>query len=202
MSLRRIWKCLKMRYLLVKHVFLRASLESEIYVSDMKISQVQQSKGSTLFSDLVPRQKSLLVGNRSQESSWLKSPIWTVHKRCLSNLCIEERYPAKILPNLGKLSTTQSAAFYSQCSWEVWRGYCTYCLLCWPSLRTQKEEMFQAPETAMDFADQCNVAFFLFGRGSQEKRPPLQPKPWLLRGRCERNFKQLANDTPWNSSES
>lgn len=60
---------MKMRYLLVKHVFLRASLESEIYVSDMKISQVQQSKGLTLFSDLVPRQKGLLVGNRSQESS-------------------------------------------------------------------------------------------------------------------------------------
>lgn len=68
MSLRRIWKCLKMRYLLVKHVF-GASLESEIYVSDMKVSQVQQSKESTLFSDLVPRQKGLLVGNRSQESS-------------------------------------------------------------------------------------------------------------------------------------
>lgn len=52
----------------MKHVF-GASLESEIYVIDMKISQVQQSKGSTLLSDLVPRQKGLRVGNRSQESS-------------------------------------------------------------------------------------------------------------------------------------
>lgn len=52
----------------MKHVF-GATLESETYVGDMKISQVQQSKGSKLFLILCLGRKACRSGTEAERAA-------------------------------------------------------------------------------------------------------------------------------------